>query len=105
MAKFRLARAAERDLEDITEFIARDSVDAAVRVPDKLERAFLELADMPGLGHRREDLTSEDFRFWPVYDYPIVYDSSTNPLAVVRACTAGETWAVNSTRSRRIVVA
>ena len=84
MAKFRLARAAERDLEDITEFIARDSVDAAVRVLDKLERAFLELAEMPGIGHRREDLTPEDFRFWSVYDYLIVYDPSADPLAVVR---------------------
>ena len=39
---------------------------------------------MPGIGHRREDLTPEDFRFWSVYDYLIVYDPSTNPLAVVR---------------------
>jgi len=84
MAKFRLARAAERDLENITEFIARDSVGAAVRVLDKLEGAFLELAEMPGLGHPRRDLTSKDFRFWPVYDYLIVYDPGTNPLAVVR---------------------
>jgi len=84
MAEFRLARAAERDLEDITEWIARDSVDAALRVLDSLERAFSELGEMPGMGHRREDLTSEDFRFWSVYGYLIVYDPATSPLAVVR---------------------
>lgn len=84
MAKFRLARAAERDVEDITEFIARDSVDAAVRVLEELERAFVQLAEMPGIGHRREDLTSEDFRVWSVYDYLVVYDPATSPLAVVR---------------------
>lgn len=84
MPKFRLARAAERDLQEIKDFIARDSVDAAARVLSRLERAFDELAEMPGLGHRRDDLTPEDFRFWSVFDYLIVYDPNASPLAVVR---------------------
>jgi len=84
MTGFRLARAAERDLEEIAEFIARDSVDAAVRVLDRLERAFAELARTPGMGHVREDLTPEAFLFWSVYDYLIVYDPTTRPLSVVR---------------------
>jgi plasmid stabilization system protein ParE len=51
MAKFRLARAAERDLQEIKDYIAHDSVAAAAGVLDRLEQAFLELAEMPGLGH------------------------------------------------------
>jgi antitoxin ParD1/3/4/toxin ParE1/3/4 len=55
-----------------------------MRVLDRLERAFLELAEMPRLGHRREDLTPERFRFWPVYEYLVVYDPDTSPLGIVR---------------------
>ena len=89
MPAFRLARAAERDLLEIKDYVARDSIAAAARVLDRLERAFLELAEMPGLGHRREDLTPEDFRFWPVYDYLVVYDPSSSPLAIVRVLHGG----------------
>lgn len=83
MTGFRLARAAERDLQEIKDYVARGSIDAAARVLDRLGRAFLDLAEMPGLGHRREDLTSEDFRFWPV-DYLVVYEPESRPLAIVR---------------------
>lgn len=44
------------------------------------------LAEMPGLGHMREDLVAIDqaLRFWPVYSYLIVYRAETDPLEVVR---------------------
>jgi plasmid stabilization system protein ParE len=84
MAKFRLTRAAERDLQEIKDYIARDSVDAAARVLDRLERAFHELVEMPGMGHRREDLTREDVRFWSVFEYLIVYEPDAAPLGIVR---------------------
>lgn len=84
MGRFRLARTAARDVQEIKDYIARDNVDAAARVLDRLEQAFLEIAETPGLGHRREDLTTEPFRFWSAFDYLIVYDPSTNPIAVVR---------------------
>ena len=55
-----------------------------MRVLGRLERAFAELAEMPGIGHRREDLTPEGFRFWSVYDYLVVYDPAARPLTVGR---------------------
>jgi plasmid stabilization system protein ParE len=81
---FRIARAAERDLQDITDHIAHDDAAAARRVLDRLIHACRHLAAHPGMGHRRVDLTDEDFRFWPVHNFLIVYDPTLDPLVVVR---------------------
>ena len=35
------------------------------------------------MGHRRQDLTSADVRFFPVYSYLIVYRPERKPLQVV----------------------
>jgi plasmid stabilization system protein ParE len=47
-----------------------------------LNQAFQRLADMPGLGHRRNDLTKRDLRFWSVYSYLVIYRES-DPLLIV----------------------
>lgn len=84
MARFWLARAAQRDLQDITAYLAQDNVEAAERVLVALERTFLDLADRPCSGHTREDLTDEDLRFWPVLHYLVVYDPNRSPIRVAR---------------------
>ncbi len=61
------------DLDDTWEYIAADSVDAADRWIGKLFDAFEALGHTPGMGHRREDLTSYPVFFWPVDAYLIVY--------------------------------
>lgn len=38
---------------------------------------------MPGIGHKREDLTNRDVRFWRIHSYLIIYKKS-KPLNVVR---------------------
>jgi antitoxin ParD1/3/4/toxin ParE1/3/4 len=50
--------------------------------------AMEQLSRFPEMGHLREDLTSEPFRFWPVYSYLIVYLPETNPLQIVRVLRA-----------------
>lgn len=45
------------DVEAIADFIAGDSVDAAVKVVLAREDAFGLLASRPGIGHLRQDLT------------------------------------------------
>ena len=46
----------------------------AERVVDDIEHAFEQLARRPGIGHRREDVTSEDeVRFWAVGPTLIAY--------------------------------
>jgi hypothetical protein len=41
-------------------------VQVARHVLGQITKALRFLADTPGAGHRREDLTDEDVRFWPV---------------------------------------
>jgi len=40
------------------------------------------LAQAPGAGHMRQDLTNEDVKFFPVYSYLIVYRPKTKPLQI-----------------------
>lgn len=42
------------------------------------------LAEMPEMGHSREDLADEPLRFWPVHSYLIIYRPDRSPLEVVR---------------------
>jgi plasmid stabilization system protein ParE len=57
------------DLDDIWEFIAKDSLDAADRILDEIHATILKLVAFPHLGHARADLTSKPLRFHPVRDY------------------------------------
>ena len=62
MSAYVLGSDADLDLNDIWEYIAADSVDAADRWVGKLFEAFEALARTPGMGPTREDLTH-----YPVY--------------------------------------
>lgn len=84
MARFVLSPEARDDLRDIRNYIARDSADAARRVLSELRAAMRRLAEMPEMGHFREDLADELLRFWPVHSYLIIYRPDRNPLEVVR---------------------
>jgi plasmid stabilization system protein ParE len=70
-------------VDRIIDFIAEDNVEAALRVHDALEEAFRHLAEMPGTGHTRTDLTARPVKFWSVYSYLIVYDPASSPLTVI----------------------
>ncbi|MGZ4889893.1 MAG: type II toxin-antitoxin system RelE/ParE family toxin [Candidatus Angelobacter sp.] len=61
------------DLNDIWDFIAQDSVDAADRVLEEIESAINMLVSNPHAGHLRPDLSSRSLRFWLVYSYLIAY--------------------------------
>ena len=84
MARFVLSPEARDDLREIRDYIARDSADAARRVLSELRAAMRRLAEMPEMGHFREDLAHEPLRFWPVHSYLIIYRPDRNPLEVVR---------------------
>jgi plasmid stabilization system protein ParE len=83
MTSFRLSQEAAEDLFEIYEYIAQDSVEAAERVRIELLEAMRGLAEMPGKGHSREDLTSHRVLFWPVRSYQIIYHSASQSLEVV----------------------
>ena len=81
--RFRFTPEAETQLAEIIDFIAADSEDAARRVLTDIYEALDKLADMPEMGHIREDLTERPLKFWGVYSYLIVYDPTSSPLSIV----------------------
>ena len=80
---YRLTERAEADVDEITDFIAADNIDAAVKVVLALEDAFVLLASRPGIGHARADLTDRPLKCWSVYSYLVVYDPASDPLTIV----------------------
>lgn len=83
--KFRISRLADRDIEDIWQFIARDNPNAADRVEEELHEAMQMLATHPGAGHTRTDVSDPRYRFWSVYSYLIGYRLDGESIVVVRA--------------------
>jgi plasmid stabilization system protein ParE len=103
---YQLAEAAQRQVHDIGVFVAEDSIGAALKVYDALEEAFELLAENPGVGHTREDLTDRPLRFWSVFSYLVVYDPASAPLTVeavlhgARAVAKSTLHQSNQTRAR-----
>lgn len=81
--EFDVTPEARRDLRELWAFIADDDLDVADRVLDEMTAAFARLAQMPGLGHTRRDLTARPVLFWPVYSYLIVYRPHREPLQII----------------------
>ena len=88
MNKYVLSVDAEQDLNEIWEYIAQDSVDAADHWIAKLFDAFQSLAQAPGMGRRREDLTAFPILFWPVGAYLVLYRAQAEWIEIV-AVTQG----------------
>jgi plasmid stabilization system protein ParE len=61
------------DIEDICDFLAQDSIDAAHQVIDQLIEKIELAAQFPTMGHLNPDLTSLPLRFLHVHDYVIAY--------------------------------
>lgn len=88
MSGYVLSADAAADLNDIWDYIAADSVDAADRLVEKLFDAFEALGRTPGMGHSREDLTTYRVRFWPVGPYLVIYRAERS-LIEIAAVTHG----------------
>jgi antitoxin ParD1/3/4/toxin ParE1/3/4 len=84
MRPFILTSQAERDLDQILDYLVEDSVNAAGRVLDAIDKAFNKLAKTPGIGHFREDLADKQHKFFLVYSYLIVYRFQSKPLQILR---------------------
>lgn len=67
MALYSLSEQAKIGLQEIWGYIAQDNPIAADKVEGKLLQAFALLAERPFIGQRREDMTSLEVRFWPVF--------------------------------------
>jgi antitoxin ParD1/3/4/toxin ParE1/3/4 len=83
MSGFVLHPQAYTDLEEIWEYLAADSLDAADRVREEIYAAIQSLVPFPYIGHSRPDLTARPLRFQSVRDYVIAYAPDEKPLAVI----------------------
>ena len=82
--RYVLAPVAALDLAQIWHYIKEQS---SLEIADHVESVILEkvafLAENPGAGHSRENLTDEAVKFFPVYSYLIVYRPDKEPLQTV----------------------
>jgi plasmid stabilization system protein ParE len=85
------------DIDEIWEFIAEGSLDAADRVREEVYEAIRSLVRFPLQGHPRKDLTWRPLRFWRVRDYLIAYAPDEKPLLVVAV--------MHGSRSPRVMAA
>lgn len=82
--KFVLTESAARDLTEIRGYVQPRSPAGWISLRTRLREAMRQLAQHPGLGHRREDLTGSDVRFFNVGSYVIAYISDTDPVEILR---------------------
>lgn len=83
MSRFVLHPQAYADLDEIWEYIAADSLDAADRVREEIYETIQSIVPFPYVGHSRPDLTSKPLRFQTVREYVIAYAPEEKPLAVI----------------------
>jgi len=83
-ARYVLAPEAALDLVQIWRYIKKNaSLEMAERVEAVIREKIVYLAERPGGGHWRRDLTDEPVKFFSIYSYLIVYRPETKPLQVV----------------------
>jgi plasmid stabilization system protein ParE len=82
-SRFIFTEEAEAQLLEILDHLGDDSESAAVRVRDAVYDAVGKLAESPGIGHRRQDLTDRPLKFWSVFSYLVAYDPESRPLTII----------------------
>lgn len=80
MEPFQLTEDAILDIDAIWLYLLeRESLETADRIIAALFDAFYRLAEMPGIGHRRADLTSRAVLFYRIFSYMVVYQPGAPP--------------------------
>lgn len=82
--RYVLAPEAAVDLVQIWRYAKENSsLEMADHVESAIRGRLRFLAENPGAGHWRRNLTDEPVKFFPVYSYLIVYRPETTPLQIV----------------------
>lgn len=106
MKPYLVAPEAEDDLRQIWRYLLEEAgLAIANRIQGELVDAFEGLAEVPGKGHKRHDLTSRDVLFFSVYQYTIVYRRAElgdrrRPAWQTRRKAVAQNPEVTMTRSR-----
>lgn len=77
------------DLAELSQFIARDNLDAALRFLDAADDACEKLAAMPGMGSTRQfkNPLFTTVRFWPIKgftNYLVFYEPTKRGIKLLR---------------------
>lgn len=83
MAEYRLSGRADKDLQEISHFIAMDSPQGARKLLQAFRQHFLLLAENKNFGRARPDIRP-DMRYSAVKNYLVFYRPITDGIAVVR---------------------
>jgi plasmid stabilization system protein ParE len=83
MSGFVLHPQAYADLDELREYLAAGSIDAADRLINEIYDSIRSLVSFPHSGHARPDLTGKPLRFQSVRDYLIAYAPEEKPLAII----------------------
>ncbi len=84
MNPFVLSPLAAMDIEDIWRFVAKDDIEAADRLSEKILQAAYRLTQLPWIGHLREELSDRNLRVWLVGAQLLIYDPNSKPLRIYR---------------------
>ena len=84
MSDFVLTEAADRDLNEIWDYIADQSIEQADTVAAEIRDALDLLASAPTIGHRRADVKDARYRSWRANRFIVAYFPDTRPLQVIR---------------------
>jgi antitoxin ParD1/3/4 len=83
---YHLTSTALDDLDEIWNYIAKDSPDAADRVESAIFEACKGIARNPTIGSKRGEITPLPVRFWVVTRFPsfiVVYQPDSDPIQIV----------------------
>ena len=86
MTLYRIAAAVRDDLRQIWRYLLDQAgLSIADQIRSEIIDAFKGLAEVPGKGHKRSDLTSRNVLFFTLHQYMIVYkrESSIEIIAVL----------------------
>lgn len=83
MPRVRLRPEADRDLLELSTYIATDRPRAAKNWANRVDEVFVRLSEYPGLGRERPDL-GEDLRSFPIMSGVIIYRRLSDGVEIVR---------------------
>lgn len=85
MSSYLVTEVAQADIEEIVSTVADNNQEAAEVLEGRIYEAFDLLAEMPEIGHSREDLTSLPVLFWPIKQtsYAAIYKNAS-PIEIIR---------------------
>lgn len=87
MRKYHLTSRADVDLDEIVDFIAKDNIEAAITVEERLTHTFEMLGNNPKIGRERPDL-DYGLRSFPVDSYIVFYRAWSSEVLIVRVLHA-----------------